>query len=385
MRRLIIALALVAAAFALPVRAAATPIFAERYGFKCTQCHTAIPELNAFGEHFRRAGFRIPNVPQRGVVPIALRIQEDYTQSIPPAQNRRFNALAIALSTANFGPNDEDSYFVRYFFGAQTAPGSLYYAYVQHVAPANGDFVRFGLYNLPLIANATQRLDTFTAQPVYTESVGQSDANFATPRWGVNFGQRNDHVDAEVSVDFDEYHGAAYGAPAPPSDLAQSFGRPELFGSATYALGDGFSAGVLGLNGKRDFVSRTTGASYSDVFYRDGIQASWTSSSRLFDVVGQQVWGRDDDVDGFGTAAAFYGGFLTFKYRPAHNAYVGIRYDGAANPFATRDLDFYAVWAPTIHARLVLERLRPLGTGNIGANTDVQLLFAIPFEKKPIQ
>jgi hypothetical protein len=382
MRRFILAATIAAVAlFAVPHRASATPIFAERYGFKCTQCHTAVPELNAFGEHFRRAGFRLPGVPQHHVVPLVLRVQEDYAENVPPDQTRRFNALAVAISTANFGRDDTDSYFVRYFFGAQTAPGSLYFAYVQHVAPSNGDFVRLGLYNLPLIANATQRLDTYTPQSIYTESVGQSDANFTTPRWGVNFGQRNDHVDTEISIAFDEYHGAAYGAPAPPSDLAQSFGRPELFGSATYSVGDGFSLGALGLNGKRDFVSRTTGASYSDVFYRDGLQASWNSPNQRFDLTGQQIWGRDDDADGFGTPAAFSGGFLTFKYRPTHNSYVGVRYDSAANPFATRDMDYYVVFAPTIHSRLVVERLVPLGTEGVGENTDVQLLFALPFAK----
>jgi mono/diheme cytochrome c family protein len=30
--------------------AEAVPIFAERYGFSCAQCHTAVPDLNAFGK-----------------------------------------------------------------------------------------------------------------------------------------------------------------------------------------------------------------------------------------------------------------------------------------------------------------------------------------------
>ncbi|HXW76343.1 MAG TPA: hypothetical protein VEJ20_02945, partial [Candidatus Eremiobacteraceae bacterium] len=251
-RGLGLAAVLAALASALPMRAVATPIFAERYGFSCTQCHTAVPELNAFGEHFRRAGFRLPNVPQHKVVPIALRVQDVYNEDIEPTQPRRFNALAVGLSTANFGRDLDYSYFVRYFFGAQTAPGSLYYAYVQHVTPANGDFVRVGLYQLPLVESATQRLDTITAQPVYTYTVGQSTANLATPRWGASFGRRDDAEDIEFSVAFDEYHGAAYGAPAPPSSLAQSYGRPELFGSALFTVAPGLQAGVLGLNGKRD-------------------------------------------------------------------------------------------------------------------------------------
>jgi hypothetical protein len=381
LRGALLAAATAVAVGVLATPAGATPIFAERYGFKCTQCHTAVPELNPFGEHFRRAGFRLPNVPQHHVIPIALRVQDVYNEEVAPTQPRRFNALAVAMSTANFGRDDQDSYFVRYFFGAQTAPGSLYYAWVQHVAPANGDFVKLGLYQLPLIANPTQRLDTITAQPAYTYTVAQNDANLATPRWGALFGQRNDRDDIELSVAFDEYHGAAYGAPAPPSDLAQSFGRPEIFGSATFAVDPELSAGILGLNGKRDFVSRTTGESYSDVFYRDGLQAQWTSPSRLFSLTGQQIFGHDDNSDGFGTPATSSGGFLTFKYRPRHNAYVGVRYDAAAHPFATRDYDFYAVWAPTMHSRLVIEHVSPLGTNGVGRQNNAELLFALPFAK----
>jgi len=77
------------------------------------------------------------------------------------------------------------------------------------------------------------------------------------------------------------------------------------------------------------------------------------------------------------------GGFLTFKYRPTHNAYIGVRYDAAANPFANRDYDYYAVFAPTIHARLVLERVKPIGFGAAPPSTNAQLLFALPFEHEP--
>lgn len=373
---------LIAIAVALPSRATAVPIFAERYGFKCTQCHTAIPELNAFGEHFRRAGYRIPNVPRQHEFPLALRLQEVWNKDIPPSQNRRFNALAIAISSGTFGSSEQYSYFTRYLFGSQGAAGSLYYAFLQRVSPQNGGFARLGLFGLPLIANATQRLDTITSQPAYTYTVAHNSANFATPRLGLSFGTRNDKQDLEVAVSFDEYHGAAYGVPAPPSDFAQSFARPELFASATFAVSPTFQLGALGLNGKRSFTSRTTSGTYSDVYHREGIQAAWTSPSRRFELTGQQLWGHDDNTDGFLAPAFSSGGFLTFKYRPVRSAYLGVRYDASANPFATRDLDFYAVLAPTIHARLVLEHVRPIGTGGIGATTNAQLLFAVPFEKK---
>ena len=361
--------------------ASAVPIFAERYGFKCTQCHTAVPELNSFGEHFRRAGYRIPNVPEHHVVPIALRLQDVYNEHIPVSQTRRFNALAIALTTGNFGRDEQYSYFARYFFGSQGAAGSLYYGFLQNESKSPDRFVRLGLFGLPLIANATNRLDTITAPPVYTYTVVHNSANFSTPRLGLNLGHRTDTEDLELAISFDEYHGAAYGAPAPPSEFAQSFTRPELFGTANVWLSSGVQVGVMGLDGERTFTSRVTGNSYSDVYYRDGLEAQWVSPSHRWELTGQQLWGHDDNTDGFLTAQESSGGFVDLKYRPSRNAYVAARYDASANPFATRQMDFYAVWAPTIHARLVVEHVRPIGFGGQGQNTNVQLLFALPFEK----
>src|SRR5579872_5434495 len=272
---------------AAPARA--VPIFAERYGFSCAQCHTAVPDLNAFGNAFRKAGFRLPKATTHHEFPFALRFQNTWTKDLLPSQSRRFNNLAVLISTANFGRNDEYSYFARYLFGSQGAAGSLFFAFGQHVDD-QGRTVRLGLYDLGTIVQATQRNDTITAPLAYTESVGHSAANFTTPRLGAMFGELNKHEDVELSIAFDEYHGAAYGAPAPPSDLAESFGRPELFGSYTYTWTDGLSLGALGLDGKRDFVSRTTGASYSDVFYRDGIQGSWVSADTRWNLLGQQIW-----------------------------------------------------------------------------------------------
>ncbi len=355
----------------------ATPIFAERYGFSCQTCHTAVPELNAFGNAFRKAGFQLPKLPRRREFPLVLRFQEDYMKDLPPAQSRRFNALAILISTANFGPNNSFSYFGRYFFGSQGAPGSLYYAWVQHVTASSGVFERVGEYNLPLIQNATQRLDTFTPQAAYVYTVGHNSANFTTPRWGGMFGQQSSRLDAEVSFDFAEYQGAAYGAPTPPSNLTQLFAIPEIFASATYTLPGDIQFGALRLAGTRNFQSGTPGASFSDRYYRDGIQAGW--SNRHFSLIGQQLWGNDTNADGLGTSVASSGGFVTFKYYPTPHSYLGVRYDAAANPFATRDWDFYGVFAPTVHSRFVLEFLQPINQPGAQTQTNAQLLLALPW------
>jgi len=373
----VLTLATLAVLFARP--AAAVPIFAERYGFSCAQCHTAVPDLNPFGNAFRKAGYRLPKVPTHPEFPFAIRFQNTWTKDLLPSQTRRFNNLLVLVSTADFGRNHEYSYFTRYLFGAQGAAGSLYYLFGQHVDD-RGRVARLGLFGLETIEQVTQRNDTITAPIAYTESVGHSSANFATPRLGAMIGERNNREDVSFVVAFDEYHGAAYGAPAPPSDLEQSFKRPELFGTATYQLTPQLKIGALGLNGEREFISRTNASTFDDIYYRDGLQAEW--SSDRFDVTAQQLWGRDQNSDGFGTPAGFSGGFLNLKYRPTRHSYIAVRYDAAANPFATRDVTLYGVFAPTIHSRFVLEQVRPLGQPGSTPVTSAQILFAVPFTKR---
>ena len=49
-------------AYSLAVhKAAAIPAFARKYGLPCSACHTAWPELNAFGQRFRDNGYQLMN------------------------------------------------------------------------------------------------------------------------------------------------------------------------------------------------------------------------------------------------------------------------------------------------------------------------------------
>ena len=43
------------------IEADAIPAFARKYETSCMTCHTAFPKLNAFGEGFRRRGYRMPS------------------------------------------------------------------------------------------------------------------------------------------------------------------------------------------------------------------------------------------------------------------------------------------------------------------------------------
>src|SRR2546430_7242089 len=49
-------------AYSLTVhRTKAIPAFARKYGLRCSACHTAWPELNAFGQRFKDNGYQLMN------------------------------------------------------------------------------------------------------------------------------------------------------------------------------------------------------------------------------------------------------------------------------------------------------------------------------------
>ncbi len=43
-----------------PAPAGAVPVFARKYGLNCTNCHSAFPRLNDWGQRFRANGYRLP-------------------------------------------------------------------------------------------------------------------------------------------------------------------------------------------------------------------------------------------------------------------------------------------------------------------------------------
>jgi hypothetical protein len=76
--------AVVTVAGLLPGDASAIPVFARKYGFDCTMCHSAFPRLNDFGQRFRANGYRLPGLEatEKTVwetpAPVALRTSAGY-------------------------------------------------------------------------------------------------------------------------------------------------------------------------------------------------------------------------------------------------------------------------------------------------------------------
>jgi len=45
--------------------ASAIPAFARKYGLRCSACHTAWPELSAFGQRFKDNGYQLATIATR--------------------------------------------------------------------------------------------------------------------------------------------------------------------------------------------------------------------------------------------------------------------------------------------------------------------------------
>ena len=57
----------------LAAPAQAIPLFAHQYGVTCQKCHSQVPRLNEFGQHFAANGYRILGVAPGPATPVSIR------------------------------------------------------------------------------------------------------------------------------------------------------------------------------------------------------------------------------------------------------------------------------------------------------------------------
>ena len=333
----------------------AIPIFAQRYLLKCEACHSVLPELNAFGNAFRDAGYRLPpSADRHGTTVVALRYQLEYEKD-PAAGNRRWTPGGVLLSNADIG---DVSYFLHYNLGAGGGPSALFLGYFALANEHTRSLFRAGQYELPLPHSPSQRLDDLQPYGYEATHVGLNDLPLTSPRIGLQ-GQR-DIGDGRLAmtVAVQDFKGAAYGGK--PLDTGE-FTRPsvpELGIFYTQKIARGLAAGVEELDGVQSITQTGKSYSFGDRYRRTGVWAGYESTH--VDLLAQQWWGSDSNADGLGNALGSSGGFVRFRYWPLrwHHAFVGVRYDAAANPIATRDWVFYTGFQATRHARIVLQRVQ---------------------------
>ena len=115
---------------AVPRTARAIPAFARKYRVSCSQCHSPVPRLNAFGEMFAANGFEFAvGEPPRdtiGTTDPLLRLQNDLPLAV------RYDAYIRAQNNPTSGQNSIDlqtPWVIKLLSGGQVADKVSYYMY----------------------------------------------------------------------------------------------------------------------------------------------------------------------------------------------------------------------------------------------------------------
>ncbi|MDQ2679797.1 MAG: cytochrome c [Candidatus Eremiobacteraeota bacterium] len=335
--------------------ASAIPLFAQRYHLQCTACHSVLPELNAFGNVFRNNGYQLP-IARHGTTLFAIRYQLEYDKT-PAAGTRRYTPGGVLLSNADIGAV---SAFLHYNLGAGGGPSGAYLAYLANYNEHTQALYRAGLFELPLAQSPGQRLDDLSAYGYYATRVGLNDLTLAAPRWGAQYQRSVGKLRADLTVALGEFKGAPYGGKPIATGEITAAGTPEVGLFLRQSLTDDTEVGGALLGGQRR-ITPTGRTGFMDSYRRYNVYAH--TSYRKFDLQAEQWWGNDANADGFGTSQFSSGGYARLKYYPGPHGYLGIRYDGSANPLATRDIVYYGAALLTPHSRILLERRQPLGGG----------------------
>jgi len=262
-------------------KSSAIPAFSRKYQTSCTTCHNNYPELNDFGEAFKKNGFKFPKDDEvfvkeppvllgskaqkeafpgavypgeiPGFLPIAFRYSGNFNWNAyqpKPVQATAFvprtdlfvpNTFTI-ISTGSFGPNfsfwiDDDISAGGTGAGGGLGDGWIKYNDVGHAfrLPKNSLNVRFGQFELDLPFSQA-RTYYLSGYDVFGESIMAQNscasgatptcqtANnpfvLGTPQRGIEFGGTPNNGNFNWSVAYLDGTGSAYGSsPAGPSTL----------------------------------------------------------------------------------------------------------------------------------------------------------------------
>ncbi|MBV9148948.1 MAG: hypothetical protein JO024_03720 [Candidatus Eremiobacteraeota bacterium] len=359
MRSKLLLAGIVGALLASSTCAQAIPLFAQRYQLRCESCHSVLPELNAFGNAFRDAGYRLP-LPKHGTTGVAIRYQMEYEKDPAPG-SRRFTPGGVLLAAPEIGALNA---FLHYNFGAQGGPAGAFLAYVANYNAHTRTLYRAGLFELPLLQSPGQRLDDLTEYGYYGAHVGLNDLSLASPRWGMQIERHIGTVRLNLVTDFGEFKGSAYGG-KPLTAQTTVAGSPEGGVFLRFPLLSDVEGSAAFLGGER-LISNGGLNGFTDAYERSNLGLH--AYAKRLDLQAEQWWGNDSNSDGFGSALGSSGGYVRLKYYPMPHLYFAVRYDAMATPLITREWVFYAAAQVTGHARLELERRQPLagGAGSFG-------------------
>ena len=246
MRALRIALCVgFAAAFLFVSRAPALamPPFAQAYGVDCSQCHTAVPTLNAYGRYVQRSQYAYLDwAVLKKAVPIWVGYQANYDSQASPPDTHKVVWGNVAIHAAGLA-GDNWSYHVQQWLWLDNQGGPLDTAWVSYnnLFKHNG-YLEIGKLEVPAPSPYSMWFEVApfnTPEVTVGEHTYQLDAN----RWGAKTG----FLHGSVSLD------AAYvGSDASlngASDFVPGNGKALQYRAAFMRPKNPLEAGVYGASG----------------------------------------------------------------------------------------------------------------------------------------
>jgi hypothetical protein len=341
-RRLVVLfLALATIVVALPTPSFAVPVFARKYGFDCTMCHSAFPRLNDFGARFRQNGYQLPGREKeertvlQGPAPFAARVSAGWNVrkyndvpteiAVPPTDVNQLQLNGLDLLSAGvLGKNI--GYFMVYVpeikesSGVVGQDGTLEMANVVFSNIGTSWFnVRAGRMEPAYVAISAKRRLSFTPYAIYDYAfpggLALSDTQTGVeiygqtrwPRSGTAFGYAAGYMNGTGTSQADS-----------PADF---YGRAYV----VIGAGEGQTAGQrIGLVAYQGKATSTQGN--RACFTRYGLDASlnvtqWNLSLQyLRGTDSGELWNATKD-------GTFSGGFAELSWQPMTRLVAFARYD----------------------------------------------------------
>jgi hypothetical protein len=306
--------------------ASAIPVFARKYGFSCTMCHSTFPRLNDFGQRYRANGYQLPGreADDRTVlesnVPLALRTTFGYTrdafQDTPGSEDvslfrvEGFDILSGGLLGRNIGyfliytPQIGDSNWV------QGQDGNLEMANVifSNIASTRLN-VRLGRFEPAYVAFSAKRNLSLSPYEIYDLSF-PGGPPLSETQTGIEL---TGYTRSSCSYALGWVSGSGTND---RDDTPLDF---YLRGAKVFGAGEGQTAGqrvgFVAYSGRAKPEGTASGPD-REGFWRLGLDASLNFSD--WNVGAQWLWGSDDALL-WGTASdvSFSGGFLEANYLPS--------------------------------------------------------------------
>lgn len=334
----------------LPREASAIPVFARKYGFNCTMCHSNMPRLNDFGQRYRANGYRLPGRENielsvlESPPPLALRTSAGFNGS-------RFNAAAGAPNSGTFELNGLDllsagllgrniGYLMVYVpeitggRGVAEQQASLEMASVVFSGLARNRLgLRVGRFEPAYVAFSVKRSLTASPYEIY-EAAFPGGTAFSETRSGLELAaQAGTAVRGFVGLLTGGATDRPYDAPA------DVYGRV----AAVIGAGEGQTAGQrFGAVAYAGRARPEAGPGKRASFQRFGGDASLNASR--FNLALAWLLARDDnalwDEEGEDDTVTWSGGFAELSWLPLVNLVGFARYDRVNAPdFSAGDID----------------------------------------------